>query len=377
MDIKTTKRTLIGLPPKKSVLLKGRHGLGKSQVVAQTAAESSQRLGKPFRFIDIRLSQREVGDLIGMPRGLDSFQITRTVFQDGKPAQIEETMNHVTVHDLPFWFPTDPDSCGFLFLDELDRATREVQQAAFELVLDYRMNFHELPIGWRVISAINEDQDVYSVLGMDPALQDRFLEIKFNPTVPEWLEYAKSTGVHDAIVKYVTKFTKDLDTPENMEPGKRYPSRRSWVNLSETIRHMTDNGDDVLRDADYLTLLSKGYVGETVAVNFVDYVLKDYRVFSAKEILNNFPKLKEDFEKMIVTDLAFYNNEIVEYISKEKVKLNKKQSENLLKYYQTIPKEAAAGFWGEFSKQCREEATKWFATYPEVKKYTNLLLQRA
>ena len=42
MDIKQLKRTLKDLPPKKSVLIKSRHGMGKSQVVAQVAAEMSE-----------------------------------------------------------------------------------------------------------------------------------------------------------------------------------------------------------------------------------------------------------------------------------------------------------------------------------------------
>jgi len=378
MNVTDTKRTLKGLPPRKSVLLESGHGLGKSQVVAQTAQEMSIKTGNSFGFIDIRLSQREVGDIIGMPRAMDKFNISQKVFSGGKLVTEEVIATNVTVHDIPFWFPTDPNSCGLLFLDELNRATREVQQAAFELVLDYRLNFRELPIGWRVVSAVNEDQDVYSVLALDPALYDRFMVIKFKPTIPEWVTYAESIGVHSAVLKYISKFSSDLDTPEKMEPGIIYPSRRSWVQLSEVITYMAKNGDDPLKDINYLTLLSQGYLGRTVSINFVDYIRKDYKVYSAEDILNKFSHETEgEFKKMLVTEIAFYNKEIVGYIKKNKVKLTRRQGENLKKFYMTIPKEAAAGFWSLFSKECRDESTRWYKNDDAVADYTLGFLGKA
>lgn len=371
MNVTETKRTLKGLPPKMSVLLESGHGLGKSQVVAQTAAELSVETQKTYGFIDIRLSQREVGDIIGMPRGMDTFTISHKVFKNGDLVDEEVLAKNVSVNDIPFWFPTDPNSCGILFLDEINRATREVQQAAFELVLDYRLNFRDLPIGWRVVSAINENMDVYSVLGMDPALYDRFMVIPFKPTVPEWQKFAEDIGVHDAVLKYIQKFPSDLDTPEKIEPGKVYPSRRSWVRLSDAIIHMTQSGDEVLEDQNYLTLFAMGFLGQTVAINFAEFIAKDYKVYSAEDILNGFgTKMAEEFSKFLVTDITFYNKEIVNYVKKSKKPLSSKQCENLFRYYRTIPKEAASGFWSQFSKECRDIATKWYKSDPAIAKYT-------
>lgn len=371
MNVEQTKRTLYCAPPRKSILMEAGHGVGKSQVVAQVAREMSVKTGKPYGFVDMRLSQREVGDLIGMPRGVDNYRYKRSVFENGKETKVETSMTNVTVNDMPFWFPQDPDSCGILFLDELNRATREVQQAAFELVLDYRLNFRELPIGWKVVAAINENQDVYSVLSMDPALYDRFLVIKFKPTTPEWLQHAESIGVHKAIHRYITKFPNDLWTPEKVEPGVVYPSPRSWINLSDWIKELADNGDDPLNDLEYLTHLSGGYVGTTISVNFIEYIRKSYKVYSAEDILNKLnAEMLEEFKNMVPTDASFYNGEIVRYVAKEKVKLTKKQGDNLLKYYKALPKECASDFWMSFTKDAREEATRWYKSNPEIAEYT-------
>ena len=374
MNVKQTKFTLKYWPARRSVLVRGKHGLGKSEVVKQTAAELSQETGKVYEFIDIRLSQREVGDIIGLPRSVDTYDVTKTVFKDGKTENQAETVRNVMIHDLPVWFPRDPDSCGIIFLDELDRASREVQQAGFELVLDYRLNLHRLPEGWRVVSAINGDPDGqgnYQVLEMDPALCDRFFVIDFKPTVPEWLDYAKSAEVHDAIVKYITKLPSDLDTPDKIEPGQIYQSRRAWVMFSDAIKHLASIGHDPLKDLDYLHQMAKGYLGTTLAQNFTEYVRTDYRIFSPEEILNKFDKdMEKAFGEMEASEVAFYSKIISEHVKDSGGKLTDKQGENLKKFYLTIPKEAAAGFWRLFLEKCRDAASKWYKDHPEVVKHT-------
>ena len=373
MNVKQTKFTLKYFPRRRSVLIRGKHGIGKSEVVKQVAMELSVETGKTYEFIDVRLSQKEVGDIIGLPRSLDNFTVTKFVFKDGKQVGQTETIQNVMVHDLPVWFPRDKDSCGILFLDELDRASREVQQAAFELVLDYRLNMTPLPDGWRVMSAINGDPDGqgnYQVLEMDPALLDRFFVIDFKPTVPEWIDHAKTAEVHDAIVKYITKVTSDLDTPDKIEPGKVYPSRRAWVMFSELIKHQASVGHDPLRDLAYLHYLATGYLGTILAQNFTEYVRTDYRIFSPQEILGNFNKdMEKAFAEMEASEVSFFSKILTEHIN-DTGKLTEKQGENLKKFYLAVSKEAAAGFWRLFLEKCRDQASAWYKTNPEVVKHT-------
>jgi hypothetical protein len=373
MDITQTKRTLHGLPPRHSVLIEGKHGLGKSEVVAQVACEMSSRLGKPVGFVDIRLGQYEVGDLIGLPVRKDTYTVFQSVYDNGCLKSQEMVAKDVTIHDLPLWFPRDPDSYGIMFFDELNRGSRDTQQWAMQIVLDYKSNFVEVPKNWRVVAACNDDQDIYNVLQLDPALYDRFLVIKFLPTIPEWLAHAEKIGVHDAVMKYITKFGTDLDVPDKVEPGKRYPSRRSWVKLSSTLQYMAEHGDDPLNDLDYLLLLAGGYVGRTVGVNFSEFIKKEYKVYSAEEILN-----KDEFEKMIVTDFTFYNKIIIQHIKKSKAdKLSVKHSANLFLYVKTMPREAAAGFWAAFRADCAKPSGVWYQSSTEITNYIRGLLNKS
>lgn len=357
MNATLTKRTIKGLPPRRSVLLRGFHGIGKSEILKQIAMELSEISGKTYEFIDIRLSQREPGDVIGMPRTVSEYPFKRTVFKNGQVTEEESIINNVMVHDLPVWFPRDPDSRGFLLLDELDRASREVTQTAFEISLDYQLNLHPLPEGWRVVSACNADQDIYAVSDLDLALLSRWLVIDFMPTVQEWMDHAKTIDVHPSITQYISKFPTDLDCPESPEPGKVYPCRRSWVFLSDCIKHMAANGDDPLKDLEYLSLLAKGYIGST-AISYTEFVEKNYDILTAEDILNRFD---ERVENILSSDnpaeVSFYNGVLLTYLKDHK--LNSRQPENLFRYIKTVPKETAQGFWIEWKKRNYQDATKW------------------
>lgn len=360
MNVAQTLKTLTYLPPRTSVLLEGNHGLGKSDVVAQAAAALSKMLNKPFGFIDFRLATVEVGDILGLPRFVQQGEVIQNTFYNGVRTEERRQVVNVTVHDLAEWFPTDPDSCGFLFLDELIRAPRDVQNAIMELALDYRYHFRSLPIGWSVISAGNNDLDIYSGTQFDPALYDRFLKIKFEPTVPEWLTYAESIGVHRAILQYISKVNHDLGLDIKPEPGVITPSPRAWVKLSKLMDGMKEKGLDVMQDLDYLCLLAMGYIGP-IAIGWIDYVRKNFKIHSVEDILNKFDKLKDEFAAMDVTEFAFYEKEIIGYVKKSgDALLSDKQAKNLYHYLITMPKEAASGFFINFSAACPKAATSWY-----------------
>lgn len=359
MNVTQTKFTLTLIRPRRSVLLRGRHGIGKSEIVKQCAQDRSKLEGVPYEFIDIRLSQRESGDVIGIPRTVGEYKVTRHVFVNGKETDQEVVLTNTTIHDLPSWFPRDPDSHGYILFDEIDRANREVQQSAFEAVLDYRINMHDLPQGWHVVAAANADMDIYTVLEMDPALLDRFLVIDLEPTVPEWMAHAEKIGVHDAITKYITKFDSDLFSPEQLEPGQIYPSPRSWVNLSLDIQHYAKTGHDPLTDLDYLMLLAKGCVGGTTAINFVEFIRKDYKTLTPEDILDRFDKdMEKHVSKAESTETSFYCKTLGAYLKKHSGKLTQKQLDNLYRFFKALPKEVAGGFWSQLTRDCRGHATQ-------------------
>ena len=215
VDAETLLSILRSADPSDPILLIGDHGIGKSQIIAQFAEEIGATL------IDRRLSQDEVADLIGMP-----------------DISTDESGNKRTVWATPDWYPDDKDKKYVLFLDELNRADRQVLQAVFELILDRRMHGKDLPPQCYVISAINAGEQ-YDVNIFDPALIDRFMVFKFDPKVNEWIDWAENNNVHKAITDFIALHRDSLEmksNPEDHEMGLvRNPSRRSWTKLSPKI----------------------------------------------------------------------------------------------------------------------------------------------
>lgn len=378
MDIAQTKFSLKYLPIKRSILIEGPHGLGKSQCVAQTCAELSVETGKVWELIDIRLAEREVGDLIGMPRDVAKYTVRCRTFQDGDAGITDKVVENVTVNDLPAWFPRDPDSFGILFLDEIHYAAKDVLNASFELSLDRRLNGFPIPEGWRVVAAGNNNQDVYGGTTINPALYSRFLKINFEPTVPEWTDYAKKIGVHSAILQYIANFSKDLDSPEKIVPGEACPDRRSWVALSNDMKGLAEKDHDPIKDRDYLTLLAIGAVGKTVAINFVDFVKKNYKVYKPVDLLNHLTdEMVADFKAMATTEVSFYTNTLVEYMKGKGKKLTKEQGDNMEKLFLAIPKGAVSGFWIHWCKEAHEIATTWHKERKVVRDYLMEILKKS
>ena len=376
MNVEQTKFTLKYLDPARSILIEGIHGIGKSQVVAQTAAELSVETGIPHVFIDIRLSQREEGDIIGMPRGCETFTSQIPCYVKGELTTQEVVLQNVMIHDLPVWFPRDPDTHGILFFDELHYASKGVIQGCMEAFLDHRINMHPIPKNVRVVAAGNQIQDTYGGTTLNPAVYDRPLKIEFKPTTVEWTNFV-TPFIHRSVLLFINKFPAKLDPPESIEPGVICPSRRSWVTLSEDIKYLTGKGHDPLKDHDYLLLLTKGRVGSSTAIDYVDFVKREFKMYSPDDILNKWSeKMEEEFKAFLPAEVSFYSNELVAHIAKAGKNLTKKQKDNLERYLKAIPKETATSFWVHFAKTAKDIALDWYNT-PKVKEYIYGILDKS
>lgn len=376
MNITQTKNKLITLPIEIAILISGNHGIGKSAIVRQVA----QFLGIPC--VDFRLSQNDVGDLKGMP-----FHIKgRTVFappeffplKEADAIELKELLN--LTEDISLGRYGDK---GILFLDEINRANREVQQAAFELVLDRRLNLRSLPPGWRVVAAINGDDSIYTVNAMEPAFLSRFALINLQPTIQEWLSWAEGEGhIHDAIVQFIRKNPDLLDpTPEMIKEAMKrgvvkVHDRRAWELFSKTLnKYEIDaaNGERPFKplakneDAYSELILDAGmFVGLTASTMFKTFIEMDYDALDANIILN---KYDDAIEKKLISivdagrtpELAAYNDMIIAYIKKTvKTKLSKSQKTNLTNYLYVLPNELVGNFWQNFNETLKEISEDWY-----------------
>jgi hypothetical protein len=375
MNMKQTLRCLLTFPIEESILLCGNHGIGKSQIVKQAAA----KLGIPC--IDFRLSQNDVGDLKGMPFHVNG----RTVFA---PPEFFPLKEADAIELKEFLGLTNDISKGrfgdkgILFLDEINRANREVQQAAFELVLDRRLNLRALPDGWRVVSAINSEDDIYSVNSLDPAFLSRFFKIDLEPTVEEWLTWAESSGVHPVIVEFIRKNDTLLDpTKEQLIEAStkgvvKLHDRRAYHKFSNTIHKMVadyeaglESKDPLAKDTaqvNWMFMVASGYLGTIASAQFKNFLETDYQALDANAILNKWSeeveaRLKNVVEIGRIPELSGYNEGLLAYIRKNiKDKLNTTQAKNLARYFTLMPNELRGDLWQKFHKENKPVAEAWY-----------------
>lgn len=340
MDVATTKHIILNAP-RNSIMLAAKHGVGKSSVVWECAKEMNGLLpdaklaqtDKNKIFKDIRLSQCEVGDIKGLP-----FRVTKTQSVNGVDQEVS-----TVVYAKPDWFPTDPDSKGILFFDELNRAPKDVLQAVFEICLDRTLDGVKLPDGWVVVAAINASDD-YDVMELDPALHDRWFHISFKPSVEEWLDWASQNQIHQSITQFIGKFPQFLDPPVgSMEAGKIYPSRRSWHAFAGWFDKM-----QLLSDTALLVQVCKGWLGQEIATSYQKFVSSDFSMLGVEDVLDTFEDHKDEIERSCddIEVVAMLAKTVVKEINKRSAKqFGEKQKDNFYKFFLMLPHDVAADTW--------------------------------
>ena len=286
MSVKINARELESLlaatPASQNIMLTGKHGIGKSQILEKFFTARGERV------VILFLGQMsDPGDLIGLPR-------------------LDETTGK-TLFMPPYWFPTDGKPV-VLFLDELNRARPEVLQTIMDLTLNRMLAGRKLPEGSRVISAVNDGEE-YQLTDLDPALVSRFNIYEFKPTAQEWLLWAAKTGLDSRVINFISENPEMLDgaafTREDQGLEKS-PDRRGWERVSKVLQ--TNEVTPLLK-----TVIA-GIVGMPAASKFFA-VINQKRLPSAKEILlGDFAKLKASLKKCTTPELASVNESIFRFI---------------------------------------------------------------
>jgi len=318
MQVRTFLKVAPVLPGTTSVLLRGAHGIGKSQVVHQVAKHFG------LEVTDRRLSQMSEGDMIGLP----------------------STDGEVTRFNPPDWYKQACSKPRCLFLDELNRATPEVMQAAFQIVLDRELNGWKLHPETRVFAAINAG-GTYTVNEMDPALLDRFWTVDLTPDVEDWLTWAKESGaIHENVVTFIATNDKWLDPPHGGDPFAVSPSRRSWERLSNalTLAGVVEYPDNPL-----FYPLCLGYVGTEATIAFHDYVKTIETQVSGEEILNEYQTVKSKITRLGQEKLNVAIEKLADYIIKNVGTVNDAQGQNLKDFMEALPAELRVAAWSKFT----------------------------
>jgi len=302
---------LATLPPEQNLMLIGRHGIGKSQVITAFHEKQGRKV------IPLFLGQMaDPGDLIGL-------------------LQVDEKTKRS--HFLPpHWWPEENEAI-VLFLDELNRARPEILQAVMDLTLNRTLAGKSLPEGSYVVAAINEG-DEYQLTDLDPALVSRFNVYEFAPSVDDWLIWATEKKLDPRVLQFIQENHNWLDTDglsyehsTTMERDlEKSPDRRSWEKVANLIKPIK-----TLENI-HVKLLS-GVIGAPAALEFMRHQKKQSSL-SADEVLLRFSKAKTQLNKMETPELANLNTQLLLWINGESMteKQKKSVSKNFLQYIELM-----------------------------------------
>jgi len=270
--------------------------------------------------VERRASQMTEGDLVGLP----------------------VIKGESTSFNPPDWYKEACDNPVILFLDEVDRATLEVRQGIFELTDSRKLNGHILHEDTLVFAAVNggEHGSQYQVGEMDPAELDRWTVFDVEPSVEDWLTWAKDAtpAINEVVWDFINQNRAHLEHSDDFEPNKVYPSRRSWERLNACLVHA-----DLLEESSpVLYSLTSSFVGFEAAVAFNDFVKNYDRQVTVEDIL-----IKGDFSKVVSFGINEHTALVDKFEAAECFKENLPQSQvdNLARYFVMLPSEVAMKLW--------------------------------
>jgi hypothetical protein len=245
----------------------GKHGIGKSSVIAQYAKENG------YSFHPFFLGQmNDTGDLLGLPE----FDRDTTGRATG------------TRFIHPEKLPRNPRS--ILFFDELNRASKDLLQAIFQLALEGTIHDYTLPKDSAIIMAMNPATDDYSVLDFaDKAFADRFVHINLDPTHEEFHSYMNSKYETSSVSNFLRQQTKLLEETDLKAVTLDFvkPSRRSWDRLQKL--ELTGMPENLFREA------GMGIVGTAAMVSYSSWKETQIKIVEGKDIIDNYEKVRESF----------------------------------------------------------------------------------
>ncbi len=240
-------------PLRLSVMLWGRSGVGKSQIVAQLARRREAELR------DVRLSQKTASDIGGLP-ALDH-------------------QNKQTTFYLPDFLPRE-DRPGILFLDELPGAEEQTRIAAYGLILERRVANLTLGDQWRIIAAGNRPEDGAISCDLGTAMNDRLVHLVIEPTAQDWLAWAMGNGVAPEVMAFI-QVRPDLltGTAEMLRADHAItPSPRSWERVSEVWKNCIGKRER--------EILICGLIGDSTAHEFLTIADELKHLASVEKIIS-------------------------------------------------------------------------------------------
>jgi len=286
-----------------SVLLIGAPGIGKSESVKQLAEKIAKSLDKKFVELEFRWENGEIVDYsavfkkaINILRNPDEYFVLIDLrLTECEPTDLLGIPRDFSVEDLkvfdyvPFiWQLVASASAGILFLDEITNVKRmDIRAVMYKLLRDRRAGWLKFHDDLLVVGAGNRPEDAVVASLLDAPVVNRVLVLRIKPpNIDEWAEYM-DRHVEDfdrRVVAFLQRFPDFLfQQPDDAETLNPFPTPRTWTELAKITHKVSD---------EHLDVVSYGYVGLEASTHLVTFLRTEVPdvsdVLKNPSIINNY-----------------------------------------------------------------------------------------
>ena len=289
---------IIPIERQRPVFLIGPPGSGKTAIMEQIAKE----LG--VGIVTYSMTHHTRQSALGLP-----FIVQKTY--GGKEYSVSEYTMSEIIASVYNRIENDGAKEGLLFLDEINCVSETLAPSMLQFLQYKIFGTHRVPDGWIVVTAGNPPEYNNSVREFDIVTWDRLKRIDVEPDFAVWKEYARSKGVHPAIITYLEIKKDDFYSIETTVDGKRFVTARGWVDLSDMIKLFERNSFKV-DESLVIQYLQNPQIAKDFAI-YYDLFRKyksDYQIntilngTASKEIVNRAENAKFD-ERLSLLSLIF------------------------------------------------------------------------
>lgn len=285
--------------------LRSSPGVGKSEGIAQVAAELSEEWGEPVGLKDFFLSTLEPPDVRGF----------------GLPGKDTDGSLLMQFTKAPWMPKKDDPKHGILLLDEFGQAQPDVAKPAAELLLKGRVGDSQLPITWIVVAASNREKDRSGVHKSLAFIENRRCVIEVRAHLDTWVEWAETHDVNPLTIAFAKWKPNLVFTDTVPDKGGAFCTPRTLCKLSHLIGRM---------DMELFTEAATGYIGGA-GVEFVAFL----------RVAEECPKFEDIVDDPEKTPVPSKDKPDAQYAVMQMIahRVDKKTAYAAFKYLKRMPKE--------------------------------------
>ncbi len=198
--------------------LEGSPGIGKTQIVNEIAKDMG------IGFVSYSLTHHTRNTLLGLPV-IETMDDGRKYTRYTVSEILERVMEMVQ----------EGFNEGILLLDEFPCMAESVAPVMLSFLQNKNIGEYRLPEGWTIVLCGNPREFNKSVRSFDAATLDRVRKIEIGYSTVDFVNYARSRGLHPAVAdfieiypEYLFKYSRSIEDPELV-------TARGWENLSKAI----------------------------------------------------------------------------------------------------------------------------------------------